>query len=100
MPPRPLIIDQVPCDIAALYAALVQSVTLCLIYAPMYPPLYLITALIMLGTWASTKYACKWWYEKPPAIDEEMAEATRQVLERRILDPHPHPPSDPVPNPD
>ena len=34
-----------------LRAVLLQAVSLCLLYAPMYPPLYLITAFVVLGTW-------------------------------------------------
>ena len=43
--------NAVPCDIATLYAVLLQSVALCLIYAPMYPPFYLITAFVLIATW-------------------------------------------------
>jgi len=77
--------NPVPCDIATLYAVLLQAVSLCLLYAPMYPPLYLITAFVMLGTWMATKFACKWWYARPPAINEEMAESTRNALEWVLL---------------
>ena len=47
--------------------------------------MYLITAFVLLGTWLSTKFACKWWYARPPAINEEMAESTRHALEWVLL---------------
>lgn len=39
----------VQCDIASLYVTLVVYVALCFVYSPMYPVLYLITALVFLG---------------------------------------------------
>ena len=33
----------------------------------------------------ATKFACKWWYGRPPAIDEEITERSRVVLEWMLL---------------
>jgi len=71
--------------IGNLYAALVSSITLCMIYAPFYPPIFALSAgCISLGYMATKIAICK-WYRNPPSLDEEMMEQMRSVLEVVLL---------------
>ena len=70
------------------YAALITSLALCLLYAPFFPPLYLISAAgLALNLW-SFKVAVIKWYKRPPSFNEEMGETLRKVVSRLVLPVH------------
>ena len=70
------------------YAALITSLTLCLLYAPLYPPFYLLSAASLTFNYACFKYGVVRWYKMPPSFDEEMAEVLRKVITRLVLPLH------------
>jgi len=63
-----------------LYAANLKTVALCLLYAPLWPLAYLLTAVALGITFLATKYAVSKWYKKPPQISEEMMDKMRARL--------------------
>ena len=70
------------------YAALITSLTLCLLYAPLYPPLYLLSAASLIFNFTCFKFGVVRWYKTPPSFDEEMAEVLRKVITRLVLPLH------------
>ena len=56
-PPRFLFAQQ--------YASTLKALSLCLVYAPLYPPAYLITGVLLFFAYACYKGALKMWYRKP-----------------------------------
>ena len=74
-----------PMRLAAAHAATVRTVTMALLYGPLYPPVYLLaSAAIFLSLWA-TKYAMSRWYRKPPPLNEAMLAHMRLALGLVIL---------------
>ena len=47
------------------YASTLKALSLCLVYAPLYPPAYLITGVLLVFAYACYKGALKMWYRKP-----------------------------------
>jgi hypothetical protein len=70
------------------YAALITSLTLCLLYAPLYPPIYLLSAASLTFSFTCFKFGVVRWYKTPPSFDEEMAEVLRKVVTRLVLPLH------------
>jgi len=69
-----------PMLLGELYASCLKTVALCLIYAPLWPMAYLLTALALLFSYACTKFAVGFWYRKPPMVTEEMMSKLRARL--------------------
>ena len=44
-----------------LYASTIKTVALCLVYAPLWPPAYIVTALALLLNYVCTKFAVAYW---------------------------------------
>ena len=70
------------------YAALITALTLCLLYAPLYPPVYLLSAAGLTFNFLCFKFGVVHWYRTPPSFDEEMAEGLRKVIARLVLPLH------------
>jgi len=67
------------------YAFLVSTLTLPLIYAPFYPPIYALSAVFVgIGYWSS-KFGLVKWYHKPASLGADMAEQVRSALELILL---------------
>lgn len=63
-----------------MYAATVKAVALTLVYAPMWPLAYLVSAVgLFLAFWCS-KLAIIFWYAAPPLVDAAMTERMRDAL--------------------
>merc|ERR1740124_1088957 len=52
------------------YASTLKALSLCLVYAPLYPPAYLITGVLLVFAYACYKGALKMWYHKPRPLKE------------------------------
>ena len=52
------------------YASTLKALSLCLVYAPLYPPAYLITSVLLFFAYACYKGALKMWYHKPRPLKE------------------------------
>jgi hypothetical protein len=74
-----------PMLLGELYAASLRTVALCLLYAPLWPFAYLLTACAMAVTFWCTKFAVSKWYRRPPMMSEEMMEKMRARLSMLML---------------
>jgi hypothetical protein len=72
-------------NLGELYAASLRTISLCLLYSPLWPPAYLITAGAMAITFWATKFAVAKWYKKPPMVSEEMMDTMRSRLAQLML---------------
>ena len=66
--------------IGELYAATVKTLALGLVYGPLYPYIYLLTAFALLFCYVSTRNGIVKWYAKPPAVDDGMMSSMRANL--------------------
>ena len=57
---------------AQTYAFTTKLLALCIIYAPLWPPAYALTALLMLLSYVSVRVAIRFWYERPPPLDKTL----------------------------
>jgi len=71
--------------IGNMYAFLASTTTLCMLYAPFYPPIFLISAICIFVGYGCSKFAICKWYRRPSNLDEEMMEQMRSVLEFVLL---------------
>ena len=67
-------------DVGKNYAKLLKAVSLTIIYAPLYPPLYLLAIVYLLVSFYASKFGIAHWFAHP--------------------NPNPNPNADPNPNPD
>ena len=49
-------------------------------YGPLYPAIYLLTAFGLLFCYVSTRYGIVRWYQKQPAVDDDMMASMRSTL--------------------
>jgi len=68
-----------------LYAMTLKTVSLCLLYAPLWPMAYLVTALALGLSYVATKFAVAKWWAKPPMVSEDMMEKMRARLGALML---------------
>ena len=68
--------------LGGLYANSLKSVALCLLYAPLWPAAYVLTAVALMLNFLATKFAVSKWWAKPPMVSEEMMEKMRSRLGR------------------
>ena len=61
-----------PFDLGLLYSQAVKSVALGLVFGPLYPIAYLLTAVGLLLCWFCTRVGMRYWFRKPPNVDQEM----------------------------
>jgi hypothetical protein len=76
-----------PCKmhIGNLYAALLLMISLCMVYAPLYPPAFLLCALLLFAGFFCTKFAICYWYAKPCAVDDQMmGQVTRRCRDASV----------------
>jgi len=62
------------------YAKMVKAVTLGIIFAPLYPPLYLFTAGYLFASFYATRFGIAYWYARPPSISEKVHDRMRVTL--------------------
>ena len=61
-----------PFNLGLLYSQAVKTVALGLIFGPLYPIAYLLTAVGLLLCWFCTRVGMRYWFKKPPNVDQEM----------------------------
>lgn len=67
-------------NFAETYASVTKSLALCLIYAPLWPPAYGLTAVLLLFSYFCYRYAVRHWYARPPPLNETLFDELRLVL--------------------
>jgi len=65
------------------YAELVKAMAISLFYAPLYPPLYVITAAHMIVAGIGFRHNISFWLERPPHVDQHIM--TRLLMLLQIL---------------
>ena len=53
-------------QIAQLYASVISAVTIAMAYGTLYPPIYLLVALVLTSNFWATKGAIHKWYGRAP----------------------------------
>ena len=66
--------------IGTMYSETAATIGLGLIYGPLYPPAYALTAIAMFIAWLTTKFSISFWYKRPPSVNTEMLDAVRYRL--------------------
>lgn len=66
--------------IGEMYAHSAKTFAMGVMYGPLFPPAYLITALAMGISYWATRYGIKHWYKKPAAVDVDMLDRLVGIL--------------------
>jgi hypothetical protein len=66
--------------IGEMYAATIKTIGMGLLYGPLYPPIYLITAFGCLFCYWCTRYGISRWFRRPAAVNVEMFAEMQNVL--------------------
>ena len=69
-----------PMKIGELFADAIRTLGLCFMYAPIYPPLYLLASLGLLANLLGNKFALSYWWASPPCVGQEMMERLRLAI--------------------
>lgn len=69
-----------PMKMGQRQAKLYKAMSLVIIYAPMYPPLYLLAALYLVPSFLATRFGISYWFAQPPRMDETVSDSMRGWL--------------------
>jgi len=69
-----------PMMLGELYAQAVKVMALCLFYAPLYAPMYALTALALLGSLFGSRAALSVWWGRPPMVGADLIRRLRLSL--------------------
>ena len=70
----------VPMDIATCYAYMLKTAAICLVFAPAAPLLYFVASLALFAMYGAQKLALVKVFRRPPLLDDEIAERSREFL--------------------
>lgn len=70
-----------PMRLGELYAQVVKIVALVLLYAPLYPPFFLLGALAVSASLAGNKFALGRWWGRPPHVSVELSERLNLAMD-------------------
>ena len=69
-----------PLKVGQNQAKLYKAVALILIYAPMYPPMYLFAAIYLVPSFFATRFGIAYWFAQPSRMDQTLTENMRGWL--------------------
>jgi len=69
-----------PMKVGRNYAKLFKAMSLVLIYAPMYPPMYIFAACYLVPSFFATHFGIAHWFAQPPRMDQTVTESMRGWL--------------------
>ena len=69
-----------PMKVGQRQAKLYKAMSLVLIYAPMYPPMYLLAALYLVPSFLATRFGISHWFAQPSRMDQTVSESMRGWL--------------------
>ena len=69
-----------PMKVGQRQAKLYKAMSLVLIYAPMYPPMYLLAALYLIPSFLATRFGISHWFAQPSRMDQTVSESMRGWL--------------------
>merc|ERR1719424_1461193 len=67
-------------DVGENYAKLLKAVSLAIIYAPLFPPLYLLAAAYLLVSFYASKFGIAHWFARPPHMSDGLNQSMRSWL--------------------
>ena len=67
-------------DVGENYAKLLKAVSLAIIYAPLFPPLYLLAAAYLLVSFYASKFGIAHWFARPPHMSDDLNQNMRTWL--------------------
>ena len=65
---------------AETYASIAKSLALCLLYAPLWPPAYGLTAVLLFFAYFCYRVGVRYWYARPPPLNETLFDELRYWL--------------------
>ena len=68
-----------PMALGSMYAETYRTLVLGMVYAPIYPPAFFLTALALFLTFFCTKFAIAHWYMRPPLVDGQLMKRMRNA---------------------
>ena len=68
-----------PMAFGHLYAETFRTLSIGVVYAPIYPPAFILTALALLLSFYATKFAIAHWYMRPPLVDGQLMKRFRNA---------------------
>jgi len=74
-----------PMFVGELYANALKTVTICLIYSPLWPPAYLLAAVGVLVAYLCFSCATSYWWKPPAAIGDELMQRLRTAFAVMML---------------
>lgn len=63
--------------LGGVYAETFRSICVGMVYAPIYPPAFLITSFALFSNLYSTRFAIATWYMRPPLVDGQLMKRMR-----------------------
>ena len=72
-------------EIGDTYAETFRTLLLGLVYAPIYPPAFVLTALALLSTFYSTKVSIAYWFMRPASVDGKLMKRMRNACQWLLL---------------
>ena len=70
----------VPMSIATCYAYMLKTAAICLVFAPAAPLLYFVASVALFAMYGAQKLALVKVLRRPPLLDDEIAERSREFL--------------------
>ena len=67
-------------DVGENYAKLFKALSLAIIYAPLFPPLYLLAAAYLLVSFYASKFGIAHWFARPPHMSDGLNQSLRSWL--------------------
>ena len=74
-----------PMFVGELYANALKTVTICLVYSPLWPPAYMLSAIGVLVAYVCFSIAISYWWRPPAAIGDELMQRLRTTLALMLL---------------
>ena len=71
--------------LGGLYAETFRSIALGMLYAPIYPPSFLLIALGLCLNYYSTRFAIAKWYMRPPLVGGQLLSSMRHACQWLLL---------------
>jgi len=65
---------------AEIHASTIKALAIGLIYAPLWPPAFGLTAVLLLFSFCCYRLALRFWYARPPPLDETLMDRMRYAL--------------------
>ena len=72
-------------ELGFMYAETFKTLVLGLVYAPIYPPAFVLTSLALFSSFYSTKAGIAFWYMRPASVDGKLMKRMRNACQWLLL---------------